>query len=473
MLHCSSLRLLLVAMAVAALCYAARASSASLEPTIESANDTMTITAKDVLFVTEGFNTSINAAAQDLATLPQLASRLANLSASLAMTMDATDNLNTFQQAIQQSIETLQDGAADQQLVLTSATASIEALSDSLEQTSTAAANTASAVINVQDSMASAMNAQQSIEASTMSAQQSIYASTISAQQSINARFDLLADDSLVQSLSTAISHNTALLGQLSSTVSSLAKDLEAVTKLDGSSPSKAARVCRDILAAGVTADGTYWLQPSSLVTPFQAYCDMTNGGWTLVGMVHRCTSYGVNEPNDWFVSGFNRDDDSLKSNQDVNNRSPCAHGRDRFLGYVQDLANDGERSILKIVIHAEGNFAQQRTWYKQNNPNVFTTLLTTSTQGATPTCYNEAMNKGCFSGIIGRSGDVTSFEGYVIRTSDGGSGDAIGGTVHMRQNSDGSPEFSAVCSSTGSHGGWSDSAQDGHWGNPLRIWLR
>ena len=53
-----------------------------------------------------------------------------------------------------------------------------------------------------------------------------------------------------------------------------------------GQSSSKALPMCDDILATDATAgDGTYWIDPDSggPMRPFQAWCDMSGGGWTRV----------------------------------------------------------------------------------------------------------------------------------------------------------------------------------------------
>jgi hypothetical protein len=40
---------------------------------------------------------------------------------------------------------------------------------------------------------------------------------------------------------------------------------------------------CKALFDGGQTVDGVYWLQPTPAVPAFQAWCDLKNGGWTLV----------------------------------------------------------------------------------------------------------------------------------------------------------------------------------------------
>jgi hypothetical protein len=40
---------------------------------------------------------------------------------------------------------------------------------------------------------------------------------------------------------------------------------------------------CKALFDAGQSTDGVYWLQPAPAVPAFQAWCDLKNGGWTLV----------------------------------------------------------------------------------------------------------------------------------------------------------------------------------------------
>jgi hypothetical protein len=64
-----------------------------------------------------------------------------------------------------------------------------------------------------------------------------------------------------------------------------------------GSDVSNPAVSCAAIAAAGTTADGNYWLQPQPAVTPFQAYCDLKNGGWTLVMRLSAKSPWGYGHP--------------------------------------------------------------------------------------------------------------------------------------------------------------------------------
>lgn len=57
-------------------------------------------------------------------------------------------------------------------------------------------------------------------------------------------------------------------------------------TNLDGTSSTTAGRSCKELFDGGFsTGNALYWLDPdgNGAVSPFQGYCDMTNGGWTLV----------------------------------------------------------------------------------------------------------------------------------------------------------------------------------------------
>ena len=65
-------------------------------------------------------------------------------------------------------------------------------------------------------------------------------------------------------------------------------------------------RSCRELWEAGARKDGTYLINPDSTAS-VKAYCDMRNGGWTLVGMIHTSSTKNVNEPNTFFADGFGK----------------------------------------------------------------------------------------------------------------------------------------------------------------------
>ncbi len=53
---------------------------------------------------------------------------------------------------------------------------------------------------------------------------------------------------------------------------------------------------CKAIVDAGSNADGVYWLKPDASPAAFQAYCDMKNGGWTLVMKTSTTSPWGYSD---------------------------------------------------------------------------------------------------------------------------------------------------------------------------------
>ena len=65
--------------------------------------------------------------------------------------------------------------------------------------------------------------------------------------------------------------------------------------------------------------DGTYTIGPEvdSPDSAERVFCDMANGGWSLVAMSHTCSyrvTTPVNEPTDFFVAGFNSESNLLEA---------------------------------------------------------------------------------------------------------------------------------------------------------------
>ena len=84
---------------------------------------------------------------------------------------------------------------------------------------------------------------------------------------------------------------------------------------------------CENILNnGGSVGDGVYWIDPDSAGS-FDVYCDMGNGGWSLLLSADGNSTYwGNNSPN-WWAVGL---DSALNSLSNTDNHSPAYDGADR-----------------------------------------------------------------------------------------------------------------------------------------------
>ncbi len=213
--------------------------------------------------------------------------------------------------------------------------------------------------------------------------------------------------------------------------------------------------------------DGAYTIDPDGAggEDPFDVYCDMGNGGWTLAAKVHKYHSgASTDEPNDWFSQL--RDEASLTDGLVYADRDPgqASHGAAR-LGPLGDVSG-----LSKFVFIAEDDDNQRVEYFKALAPD-WTDWMSDTAHATTQVCTDEAMSQNCSEGdILGGAGLVTSFDGMTMSIVG-----YSGGVWHMRQNNDDAPQYSALCSSTGNADGnaWNDDAIDGHWGNGMEIWVK
>ena len=217
---------------------------------------------------------------------------------------------------------------------------------------------------------------------------------------------------------------------------------------------------CQGILAARPAAsDGTYWIDPDGDGSgAFEVTCDMTSdgGGWTLVGLVHRATQDSVDEPDDWFTNGNNTS--ALATNTSTDNASPSAFGVAAFASY---LSSQGT-SLSRFSVEAQADPTVTQTWFKEVDAISFALWFTSdATQATTSVCSDLALTTDCSSGAI-KSAGTTNFEGMTSGSSCG---------WHMRVNGDAAPSYSGLCTCDG--GSLLPTNYAGHWGHPLRIWLR
>lgn len=231
--------------------------------------------------------------------------------------------------------------------------------------------------------------------------------------------------------------------------------------------PDPTKKSCKEHFDDGFKIDGTYTIMPDGS-NKMKAYCDMTSGGWTLVGMIHTADKSGVDEPNDWFHSPS--DSELLQSNTNKVNESPMGLGGSRFASYIRNHNSP----MVKFVIHAHEDFDQTNTWYKDLSADdqTFTSLFDTNNiDHRSKACRDEKMTEDCIDqNYIGKSpSGVTICAGCEIKVN----GQGLGGAVHMRQNDDPiGDRYSGLCSGTLNNALWKDSNFDGHWGNAGRLWL-
>jgi len=69
-----------------------------------------------------------------------------------------------------------------------------------------------------------------------------------------------------------------------------------------GDSESSPATSARDLLRAGITTNGWYWIQTTGMTQARRVYCDMVDegGGWMLVAYSPSHTTTGSRYPNSW-----------------------------------------------------------------------------------------------------------------------------------------------------------------------------
>ena len=220
---------------------------------------------------------------------------------------------------------------------------------------------------------------------------------------------------------------------------------------------------CTDLPAG--SPDGIY-----TVVDPAgaerQVFCDMSGGGWMLVGKVFRSHTGTSNlpEPADWWVTGTGQVEALVPGTVDwVGGSGYAAYGA-RWLADL-DLA---VARFDVIAEHADpfgdigdATSGQTGTWYK--DASTIATWFSPDDTSATPVCDTEELSCGQVGRIL-ETNDATLLEGMVLP--------AGSGPIHLRPDSDSRPEFDGVCSFTFNQPSWLDSAAE-HWGNGLDVWVK
>ncbi|MGM5630143.1 fibrinogen-like YCDxxxxGGGW domain-containing protein [Apibacter raozihei] len=128
---------------------------------------------------------------------------------------------------------------------------------------------------------------------------------------------------------------------------------------------------CLDIYNLGKREDGEYWIkQGSGNVAPVKTYCDMTNGGYTLVWSYSELTAYSrYSTTSRMEMSGDYR----LNQNLPINNITDESGGTINYYNFRLGLAamsniNDLSNSVAQLRARiAENPTDMEDAWAKQN----------------------------------------------------------------------------------------------------------
>jgi hypothetical protein len=210
--------------------------------------------------------------------------------------------------------------------------------------------------------------------------------------------------------------------------------------------------------------DGVYTMVDRAGVAR-QVYCDVSGGGWMLVGKVFRshAGADGLDEPDDWWIDGTGPTQALTPGVVDwAGGLGLAAYGAawlsDLDLGPARfDLIAEDAVFFEDIADAVPGETA---SWYKDTS-----TIATWFTAGDAPSPVCDDQTLLCpETGRIHRTADGTWLEGMRLPQ---GLGD-----VHMRTDGDSRAHFDGACSYTFNDPSWLDDAAE-HWGNGLDVWVK
>ncbi len=197
-----------------------------------------------------------------------------------------------------------------------------------------------------------------------------------------------------------------------------------------------------------------------------QVYCDMSGGGWMLVGKVYRSHAggSGLPEPFDWWTAGTGQEDALLPGTVDWTEGSNMVSYGSAWLADLNldvarfDLIAEFADPFTRIGQATPGETA---SWYK--DASTVATWFSTADIVPTSVCSDETLS--CMdTGRIVATQDATFLEGMKLPAGNG--------WIHTRVDNDSRPAFDGMCSYTFGNPSWLDSAAD-HWGNGLDIWVK
>lgn len=338
--------------------------------------------------------------------------------------------------------------------------------------------NQISTLVRQQSSLTSQLSSTQSQLTSSQSELSTTQSQLVSTQTGLSV--SMAGVQSTVTNLSTTVGMNIGLITHTSDDIIELNERLDVTEErldlINTTDPNTVPRPsCLDHYNNGSRVDGTYMVGDAN--TSQGVFCDMRNGGWTLVAMAHTCTQPWpptfISEPAAFFQQGYQNDDVALSTNRNRNCGGVMSHHPALFDTRLSSALNGGPAAQLKVDFHAENDFDTVATWYKAvPNINSFQTLFGLSnTQYRTQACKNQAMTTDCRASFIGKSSATSTmnFGGMYVYVGNQYDSSA---TPHMRLDGTPSQSYTGVCSSTLDQPFWPDSYGQ-HWGNGFRLYLK